>query len=505
MIADPRRRPFLDKLATSAHLPWQIGQEGFCSTLTFPDLSHTGIQTAYSPPIIPTTTPSNRMTRIFKNAAFLESLSFERPRAELRFRKEFFKRAHNVFFNKVLVELDEQKRERRERREKIWTQGKRQLGFADAFNVGSISLMGDKDMVKEGESGFESIEFDDSYAEDFEGEVAKKIPVVHEAGAEEGGGGGGGDNVECSASLVVPATNPPSPPLPKRNLQISTSIAASSPSLSPTTSPINISHSKLPRLTSATLLRESLSRASTAQSNRQASNKSRASSKPSTSRPNPNPSPSSNSIPGSTPSRQRRPFSRMTFFECLLDTLPVPDPHAPRYGQLQSPIRVTQRTASTTAEFDFEGRRKETGTAMGVAGALSILSPVVAPNRSSERIGTASPTNRQAQLLSRSSATANSNSAPLAGVPALDSTQDNPHDSLQGSSGFASFFGPSEGSGSRSALGLSLPLETVLPPEEESVELDTLEIENLGLAKWTVESVNRCLMGDKPRKIKDYR
>jgi len=426
------------------------------------------------------------MTQAFKTQAFLESLDFERPIAEQRFKKEFFKRAHNVFFNKVLVELDEQKRERRDRRERIWTEGKKQLGFEDAFNVGSFSFMDDKDTVKEGEKGFESIEFDASYADDVfegEGEVAKRMPVVHEAGAEEGGVGG--ENV---ASLVAPATNPPSPPLPKRNLQVNTSIAATGPSLSPTTSPINLGHSKLPGLTSATLLRESLSRASTAHSNRQASNKSRASSKPSTSNPNPNPNPNpspssnSNSTPGSTPGRRRRAFNRMTFFECLLDTLPVPDPHAPRYGQLQSPIRVTRRAASTTAE------------AMGAAAGstFSILSPVVAPNRASERVGTASPTNRQAQLLSRSTATANS--APLDEVPA----------------GFAAFFGPSEGSGSRSALGLTLPVETVLPPEEEMMgasvdELEALEIENLGLTKWTIESVNRCLTGDKPRKPKVYR
>ena len=173
----------------------------------------------------------------------------------------------------------------------------------------------------------------------------------------------------------------------------------------------------------------------------------------------------------------------MTFFECLLDTLPVPDPHVPRYGQLQSPIRVTRRAASTTAE------------AMGAAAGstFSILSPVVAPNRASERVGTASPTNRQAQLLSRNTATANS--APLDAVPAA---------------GFAAFFGPSEGSGSRSALGLTLPVVTVLPPEEETMdasvdELGALEIENLGLTKWTIESVNRCLTGDKPRKPKVYR
>ena len=39
--------------------------------------------------------------------------------------------------------------------------------------------------------------------------------------------------------------------------------------------------------------------------------------------------------------------------------------------------------------------------------------------------------------------------------------------------------------------------------EEDEGEIE--EIRNVGLEKWSVDSVERCLTGDRPSKPKDYR
>ena len=220
------RRPFLDKLVSSAHMPRLPGQFGFYSTRSFPDLSHTAIQTQYCAPVIPASTPTNRMTVVFRNTAFLESLSFERPIAELRYKKEFFKRAHRVFTNKVLVELEEQRQERLQRRERIWTQGKKELWFANAFNYeGGANKRGGAARLQAGEGGFESVEFDNNaYGDEFfESEASfGGLPVVLEGGPQQGDDEAvhlpdeyADDTQAERAQLLsrgVPAANPPSPP-----------------------------------------------------------------------------------------------------------------------------------------------------------------------------------------------------------------------------------------------------------------------------------------------------
>ena len=105
---------FLDKIVTSAHLPPQRGSTGYTSTTTLPDLSHTLVHTEYAPAIIQAMTPKGEMTRKFRAYGHKLAREVERPRSEMKRKAKFFKRAHNVFANKIL--LDMQKNTRRSRR-----------------------------------------------------------------------------------------------------------------------------------------------------------------------------------------------------------------------------------------------------------------------------------------------------------------------------------------------------------------------------------------------------
>ena len=115
---------FFDKLVTSAHFPPADGSRGYCSTTIFPDLSHTMLSTSFCPPKTTAMTPKGQMTRIFKQHAFRRYQTCERSAAEGRYVPKFFKRAANVFNNKVLLDLEQMKLTRNERRERIWKEGK---------------------------------------------------------------------------------------------------------------------------------------------------------------------------------------------------------------------------------------------------------------------------------------------------------------------------------------------------------------------------------------------
>jgi hypothetical protein len=120
---------FLDKIVTSAHVPPSQGSRKYISTTTFPDLSHTMISTKFCPVLPSAMTPNGEMTRTYKHHAFRLYQTCERPSAELKMKVKFFKRAHHVFANKILLDLEQMKITRNERRQKIWTQGKKDLGF----------------------------------------------------------------------------------------------------------------------------------------------------------------------------------------------------------------------------------------------------------------------------------------------------------------------------------------------------------------------------------------
>ena len=120
---------FLDKIVTSAHFPPAEGSRKYTSTITFPDLSHTMISTKFCPILPSAMTPNGEMTRTYKRHAFRQYQTCERPSAEIKMKKRFFLRASHVFNNKVLLDLEQMKLTRNERRQRIWTKGKKDHGF----------------------------------------------------------------------------------------------------------------------------------------------------------------------------------------------------------------------------------------------------------------------------------------------------------------------------------------------------------------------------------------
>ena len=62
------------------------------------------------------------------------------------------------------------------------------------------------------------------------------------------------------------------------------------------------------------------------------------------------------------PARKRRAYNRSTFFELLLDTMEVPNPHAPRFGMLRtSPSRVGNRKRGSDSRLTREGLSTDPG------------------------------------------------------------------------------------------------------------------------------------------------
>lgn len=458
-----RPPPFLDKLVSSAHLPRASGSTGFYSTRVMPDLTHTAIATRYCPVIIPPTTPLDYMTKIFRQSVFVESSAFERPIAEGRYKKAFFKRAHNVFFNKVLCELDSQRKEKSLRHERIWTEGKRQLGFPeDSFlGGGSISSSGVGSKYPGGSLGkFESGKFESvpvDYLEDaFESEtvlsaepatltsIPASMPVLKE------------DDEEYNVATLLYENGiqitPPSPldinavndwgefnrTTTAANNKSSSSSSSSGRGESRATQEQHQSPVKHPSLLLESIS-QTLSRASTAASSSSGKRRKKTVSK----------------------QRQRQAFNRMTFFECLLDNMHVPEPKVPRYGQLPSPIRVSRVPATAAA-----------------------VSP--------QRIGTAmSPNSRALKTRENTSINSRASTSQGARLPSLGNSP-TASGSLQASDGGFSF-------------GEYLPTEQpILPVDELTLDDAEVIVENSGLEKWTIESVKRCLTGDKPSKPKLY-
>ena len=204
----PDKSIFLDKLVTSMHRPRMKGSTGFVSTTTLPDLAHTFITTSFCPQETKAMTPKGEMTSTYKYEAYQQSRIVERPASELRMRPKFFKRAHNVFTNKVLLDLQQTSQARNRRREQIWTTGKADYGFEgleDSFVTQTGPSMyehagfdGYAQQAPSGhfEPGMEVIGADKNKLSGFYVESTGAGGVVVNANNEEDGGGGGFDNFQ---------------------------------------------------------------------------------------------------------------------------------------------------------------------------------------------------------------------------------------------------------------------------------------------------------------------
>lgn len=262
------------------------------------------------------------MTNMFRQAAFQESCAFERPAAQIRYKKKFFTLSHKVFLNKILVEIEGQRRDRLQRRERIWTEGKKNLGFEDSFNVGGSFLNSSIESV-DGGNGFESIAYDRTkYDNDFfeANEVVSQLPAsfspvpIKEADDEL-------NNSLSTLRLPASAPHPPYSELPEKSCEETPFIGStrqidtSSSAMSSAPYVLNGGKEKPPPS-----LQVSFSRASTSQSHNRPKKK----------------------LPGVLAQRKRKAFNRITYFENILELTPVPGSPVPRYGQLTSPIKVTR-------------------------------------------------------------------------------------------------------------------------------------------------------------------
>lgn len=126
------RHIHLDVITTSPHFPDYPGKEGFCSTNKL-DLSHTGIKTKFEPHQENIIDKKNNLTSTFKNKSFILRRSIERDYQRYTSKENANTASEKVFLDKILYEMEAQRKESWERREKHWSESKTTLGFNDSF------------------------------------------------------------------------------------------------------------------------------------------------------------------------------------------------------------------------------------------------------------------------------------------------------------------------------------------------------------------------------------
>lgn len=127
-------RPYLDQLVTSPHIPKQEGQIGYCSKKLIPDLSCTGIRSELETQPLPVTTADGRMTKVFVLTAYKTMRELQRGIVVQNAKEEIFKLDHRQYIDKLLVDMEEEKRDKHERRMRHWKKQKDSIGFAGSFD-----------------------------------------------------------------------------------------------------------------------------------------------------------------------------------------------------------------------------------------------------------------------------------------------------------------------------------------------------------------------------------
>ena len=513
---------FLDKIVTSMHKPRQDGSTGFVSTTCFPDLSHTQILTEYCHQPTTALTPLGEMTKKFRVEAHRESRSVQRPMSELVRKPKFFRRAHNVFTNKVLLDLENSKRIKNSRRQQIWETGKADYGFEgieDSFitqtdgeaglgtaslyheagfnNVGVIRT-GTQEITDKklygfheagpvtsteaeddyGDEGFDNFQYADDfnpemvetvYPEDFNMDPAQSnestlVPIQmneDDAGmmrpgtsaAQQRADTASGGHRTASSSASVRFSSTPIPPpgvmVEAMGNRPGTSAGASAPREQQQYKAMELYEQ---------MRSEDLSSPSAPLPNRPAKTSLTTATTSSSKTKN------KKKTKKLAPARKRRAYNRSTFFELLLDTMEVPDPHAPRFGMLRtSPSRHGSRARSRSPI----ARAASQGTTASVTDQGGRYLPSNKPHTASAGLSTAfsSLSVAATETLTQTATGTSSAGGPVAYTEAtLRSNQD----------------------------------------DEASFEEDD-PIANDPFDKWDLRSVERAMTGDKRERAKDYR
>jgi hypothetical protein len=128
-------RPYLDKLVTSPHVPKQPGQVGYCSRKLIPDLSCAGIHSEFQPKREVVTTADGRLTNTFILNAYRSMRDIQRGIVVLNSKEEVFKVGHRQYIDQLLVDMENEKRDKHERRMRHFHKKKSVLGFDESFNT----------------------------------------------------------------------------------------------------------------------------------------------------------------------------------------------------------------------------------------------------------------------------------------------------------------------------------------------------------------------------------
>jgi hypothetical protein len=446
--------------------------------------------------------------------------------SELVRKPKFFRRAHNVFANKVLLDLENMKRVKHSRRQQIWETGKADYGFEgieDSFitQTDGDAGLGTASMYQQ--AGFNSVGVIQTGTEDVDN---KKLYGFHEAGpvtsteAEEEYGDDGFDNFQYAddfnpeiVDIVYPEDFDMEPAQSDVGVPVSIAMnedddagrmrpgtsaaqqrvetASGAHRTASSSASVRFSSTPIPPpgvMAETTGTRPGTSAGASAprgqtetQQQRKAIElyeqmRSEESSSPSMALPS---RPTTTSLTAASsssrttssrkkkkkkgqlpPARKRRAYNRSTFFELLLDTIEVPDPHAPRFGMLRT-----------------------------------------SPSRQGSRVRSRSPIARAASQGTVALAT-----DPGAGY--LPSNK--PHTATAGlSTAFSSLSVAATNTITQTATGTSTAGGTAeytgssSNQEDEALEEDPIDGDPYD--KWETRSIKRAMTGDKREKAKDYR
>lgn len=282
-MANIQRRPYLDKICSGPHLMSQRPGIREDTVILIPILRHTGIKSDLHEQEIPATAPNGRITRGYKHHSRKRLQPIYRDDNELSKREIVFKKGHKQFIDKVLVDMEEKKRIQFERQMKNWRSSKSSIGFTDSFNS-----LNPKEVPRTEEANTYSrvptastaAEEDEYGADPDFDNLVDDVPVGESKNTSF--------NDDKSKKLSLDTTLPP---LQSKQVSPKTGepfVANSSPTTKPTRSTSVISNSG-----------------------------------------------ATTTCPGvSSPSRLSRPYSRMSLFENMLETLEPPKSPSKRFGSL---------------------------------------------------------------------------------------------------------------------------------------------------------------------------
>jgi hypothetical protein len=132
-------KPYLDKICANPHYASQYQDITEEEVVVIPPLKHTGIQSELSKDIIPITNPEGRITPHYKFHSKTSLQPIYRDKKGFENREHVFKQGHKQFIDKVLLDMETQKRDKHERRMKHWKSNKDTLGFSNQFTLKNSS------------------------------------------------------------------------------------------------------------------------------------------------------------------------------------------------------------------------------------------------------------------------------------------------------------------------------------------------------------------------------